>query len=754
MNGTESFLPDFNDAAAVRYRNYRKLKDIVIRYLMAVGGIGVIGAIVMIALYLFWVVIPLFLPAHLEKAASYPLPGDTSDPGVYYALEEQHEIGMRVTKSGNILFFATPTGEVLHQEQVDAPAGITAFAAGDPTLKLLAFGLGDGNVLLRGHDYNVSYPDNRRVISPVLYSLYDGEPVNIDASGRPLVLLAAQGDESETTIAAVTDDNRLLLVNLMQQSSFLGETSLTRTEQSILVNSNTRVTHLLIDVDQRELYYTDNRGWLYYYDISDKSAPQLLERVHVVEGDDTVTSLQFLSGGISLLVGTGQGRLSQWFPVRDADNNYTLQNVRNFEAGRAAVTAIAPEYYRKGMLALYADGNLAIYHATAHRTVRREQVGAGSQGLLAIAPRANAMLVEENDGRLAFWTIENEHPEVSWSALWGKVWYESRQQPEYIWQSSSASSDFEPKFSLTPLAFGTLKASFYAMLFAVPLAIMGAIYTAYFMSPGMRNFVKPTIEIMAALPTVILGFLAGLWFAPIVEAYLPAMFLIFVTVPLAILAMAWVWRGLPETLRARVPSGWEAMMLIPVIILVTALVFGLSKPLELWLFNGNLPLWMTQELGINYDQRNSFIVGIAIGFAVIPTIFSISEDAIFGVPKHLTTGSLALGATPWQTMARVVLLTASPGIFSAVMIGMGRAVGETMIVVMATGNTAIMDLNMFQGFRALSANIAVEMPESEVGSTHYRILFLAGLVLFLATFVFNTAAEVVRQRLRQKYSSL
>ena len=159
-------------------------------------------------------------------------------------------------------------------------------------------------------------------------------------------------------------------------------------------------------------------------------------------------------------------------------------------------------------------------------------------------------------------------------------------------------------------------------------------------------------------------------------------------------------------------------------------------------------------MGIDYEQRNSLIVGFAMGFAVIPTIFSISEDAIFGVPKHLTRGSLALGATTWQTLTRVILLTASPGIFSAIMIGLGRAVGETMIVVMATGNTAIMDMNIFEGFRALSANIAVEMPETEVDSTHYRILFLGALVLFIATFFFNTAAEVVRQRLRTKYSSL
>ena len=139
---------------------------------------------------------------------------------------------------------------------------------------------------------------------------------------------------------------------------------------------------------------------------------------------------------------------------------------------------------------------------------------------------------------------------------------------------------------------------------------------------------------------------------------------------------------------------------------------------------------------------------------MIPTIFSITEDAIFSVPKHLTQGSLALGATPWQTLTKVVILTASPGIFSAVMIGLGRAVGETMIVLMATGNTPVMDFSVFQGMRTLSANIAVELPESEVDSSHYRILFLAALVLFAVTFFFNTIAEVVRQNLRKKYGNL
>jgi phosphate transport system permease protein len=221
-----------------------------------------------------------------------------------------------------------------------------------------------------------------------------------------------------------------------------------------------------------------------------------------------------------------------------------------------------------------------------------------------------------------------------------------------------------------------------------------------------------------------------------------------------VLLAAYLWHRLPSSLRGRLPDGWEAALLIPVVALTTWFALGISPMVEHALFGGDMPHWLQTKMGIGFDQRNSLVVGMAMGFAVIPTIFSIAEDAIFAVPKHLTNGSLALGATPWQTLVRVVLLTASPGLFSAVMMGVGRAVGETMIVLMATGNTPVMDMSIFQGMRTLSANIAVEMPESEVNSTHYRVLFLAALVLFLFTFLFNTGAELIRQRLRAKYSSL
>ncbi|MGB1581863.1 MAG: ABC transporter permease subunit, partial [Nevskiales bacterium] len=483
--------------------------------------------------------------------------------------------------------------------------------------------------------------------------------------------------------------------------------------------------------------------------------PWFSQSVKLTSSYQTLTAMNLLAGGISVITGASDGELAQWFMVRDSQNQEQLTRIRSFERlSEQAVTQIESEYGRRGFVAADAAGKLGVFYSTSGRQLLNTEVKASAISTLAVSPRSDLLVVNTADGKVHGFNLHNEHPEISWSALWGKVWYESYTEPQFVWQSSSASNDFEPKFSLVPLSFGTLKAAFYAMLFAMPLAIMGAIYTAYFMAPDLRRMVKPTVEVMEALPTVILGFLAGLWLAPVVENNLPGIFSMLLLLPFGVIAFAYGWSRTPYSVRRWVPEGWQPALLVPAIVIFATIAMLLSKPLELWLFGGNMPMWLDQELGISYDQRNALVVGLAMGFAVIPTIFSIAEDAIFSVPKQLSNGSLALGATPWQTLVRVVLPTASPGIFSSVMIGLGRAVGETMIVLMATGNTPVMDGSPFQGMRTLSANIAVEMPESEVGSTHFRILFLAGLVLFMFTFVFNTVAELVRQRLREKYSNL
>jgi phosphate transport system permease protein len=729
------------------------LKDRLARHGVMIGGFGVIVAILLIFFYLLYVVFPLLKPASAAAVASYPFGVDAAET-LYLAIEEQAEVAVRYDRTGRVRFFATQDGKTLTEQALPVPdkVSITSVAEGGKGRSVVGLGLSDGSVLISQHTYKSSYPDDKRLITPLLEFPVGEAPLQVDAQHKPLEHIAVQvGDR--TTIVALTADQRLLLVSFVKETSFIDETETLKRYEHVLPNTAGKVVRLLVDPDQRSLYVASETGTLAYYDIADVEAPRLVQQLGVVPPGQTLTGMQLLAGGISLLIASSDNQVTQWFPVRDEANQPVLHRIRSFTTG-AAVTAIEPEYARKGFLTANERGEVRIYHTTAEKQVLQLEVSDQPLKALSISPRAKAFLAEDSTGQLHFWHVDNEHPEVSWSSLWGKVWYESYPKPDHIWQSSSASNDFEPKFSLTPLAFGTLKGAFYAMLFAVPISILGAIYAAYFMAPSMRKIVKPTIEIMEALPTVILGFLAGLWLAPVMEAHLAGVFTLLLLLPTGTLVFAWLWRLLPASVRQRVPDGWEAALLIPVLLGFAWLAFGFSQPIENVLFGGDMRAWMRDELGIGFDQRNALVVGIAMGFAVIPTIFSIAEDAIFSVPQHLTNGSLALGATPWQTLMRVVLLTASPGIFSAIMIGLGRAVGETMIVLMATGNTPVMDLSIFQGMRTLSANVAVEMPESEVDSTHYRILFLAALVLFMFTFVFNTLAEVIRQRLRGKYASL
>ena len=575
----------------------------------------------------------------------------------------------------------------------------------------------------------------------------------IGPSGAALEKITVNTSGDSITVAAKAGNKIHLARFTKEQSLFSDQPSIQRADATLDLAADA-VTDMLIDKECRYLYLAGQDGLIRVYDISDILAPVLKHQQTMVENGQKLTAFAFLNGDISLLIGDSSGHVSQWTQVRTENKAPEFIKLRRFEVSDQPIRVIEAEQRRKGFMAIDGLGHVSLYNSTAERELVKARISQSAPVAAALSPRANRILLQTEEGKIHLWKVDNEHPEVSFKSLWQKVWYESYSKPEYTWQSSSASNDFEPKYSLAPLVFGTLKAAFYAMLVAMPLALMGAIYTAYFMAPAMRQVVKPAIELMGALPTVIIGFLAGLWLAPFVEKHLAAVFMVLISLPVGVLLFGFCWQFLPKQWRQKISEGWDAAILIPVIILISIAAYLLSAPLETVLFNGSLRDWLSREFGIGYDQRNALIVGMAMGFAVIPTIFSIAEDAIFSVPKHLTVGSLALGATPWQTLARVVILTASPGIFSAVMIGLGRAIGETMIVLMATGNTPVMDFSVFQGLRTLAANVAVEMPESEVNGTHYRVLFLAALVLFLFTFVFNTVAEVIRQRLREKYSSL
>jgi phosphate transport system permease protein len=198
----------------------------------------------------------------------------------------------------------------------------------------------------------------------------------------------------------------------------------------------------------------------------------------------------------------------------------------------------------------------------------------------------------------------------------------------------------------------------------------------------------------------------------------------------------------------------ELSLVSVLLVAVSILVFAAEKGIERVLFAGDLKGWLLAAAGITYDQRNALVVGFALGFAVIPIIFTLAEDAFSNVPPSLISASLALGASRWQAARTVAIPAASPGLFAAVMNGLGRAVGETMIVLMATGNTPILSFSPFNGMRTMSACIAVELPEAPYGGTLYRVLILTALLLFAMTFVTNTAAVMVSNRLRRRFGRL
>ena len=731
----------------------RAIKDKATRIGVSIGGTMVFVALLLIFFYLLYVIKPIFDSASVKASAVITEQGfQQNEPTLMIGADEQNQVLYKVSILGNVQFYDVASGKLISTFSPALADGVNVVSSSKsmPSQQMFALGLSNGQAIVLAIKFSVSYPNNVRTITPEVSYPAGEEPVTINHKGEPLRNLGFSFNDEKMSFAYLDASNQWNIERFEGEENMMTEEVEWSSESALVEEAPVHVTQVMVTPDQRQLLLkASDKIFIYNIDYLDELS--LLQVLNLEINDTKVSNVELLAGASSLIVSYDSGVISQYFQV-NSDKGRLYQQIRSF-SDVPSVGAMATEFYRKSFVVVSPEGQLTLLYTTSQRELVSEKFDIPNARAIGFNPRSNGLVVE-SEGKLHLLAVKNPHPEVSWSALWEKVWYESYPEPKYVWQSTSGSDDFEAKLSLMPLAFGTMKAAFYAMLFAVPLAIAGAIYTAYFMSSSVRGIIKPTIEIMEALPTVILGFLAGLWLAPLIEDNLPGIVMLLFTLPISILLAALIWSKLPVNWKQYLPEVYKEIMLIPVICFIGWLSFALSPTMELAFFGGDSRSFITNDLGITFDQRNALVVGIAMGFAVIPTIFSIAEDAIFSVPRHLSNGSLALGATQWQTLTRVVLLTASPGIFSAIMMGLGRAVGETMIVLMATGNTAIMEWSVFQGMRTLAANIAVEMPESAIGSSHYRVLFLAAFVLFVFTFFFNTIAEVVRQRLREKYSSL
>jgi phosphate transport system permease protein len=259
--------------------------------------------------------------------------------------------------------------------------------------------------------------------------------------------------------------------------------------------------------------------------------------------------------------------------------------------------------------------------------------------------------------------------EAGVSRLTFKQQYYEGREAKWSWQPNSD----VPKYSLMPLFIGTLKAAIVAMLFAIPLGVGAAIYSSEFAPPRLREIIKPVIELLAGIPSVVLGFFA-----------------------LIVLAS-----------------------------------------------------WLQNTFGLTY-RLNALNAGIALGITVVPVIFTVAEDAMTAVPHSLRDAATALGANRWQVSFTMVLPAALPGIAAGIVLGFGRAIGETMIVLMASGNAAIVSGSLTDSIRTFSATVASEMAEVVFGSPHYNVLFFIGSLLFVLTFLTNLSGDFILERLRER----
>jgi len=258
---------------------------------------------------------------------------------------------------------------------------------------------------------------------------------------------------------------------------------------------------------------------------------------------------------------------------------------------------------------------------------------------------------------------------TEWRYLLRPHQWKGYDQPEYIWQPVGTIH----KYNLIPLFVGSLKVTLIGLLFAVPVSLGAAIYVSQLAPARIREWVKPGIELLAGIPSVVMGVFALLFLATVLQR-----------------------------------------------------IFG-------------------------YQYRlNAFVAGIALGLTAVPLIFSIAEDALTSVPRSYSQAALALGASQWQAAWQIVLPAALPGVFAAVVLGFGRCIGETMVVLIASGNASTLSWSLFDSTRSMTATIAAEMAEAVSGGHHYRLLFLLGTLLFAVTFITNFFGDLIIHRLKGK----
>ncbi|MEZ4388609.1 MAG: hypothetical protein R3D98_13765, partial [Candidatus Krumholzibacteriia bacterium] len=557
--------------------------DRVARWVIALGGIGSIIAVSLVGLFLFYVVLPLFLPAHVDARSEY---SDRSSAArvVHVGLNEYGTMTWALHRDGSVDVRRLSDGHVVRSLVVPDADRLTSWSFGI-TDDHCTLGYADGSIRYGTLGFATEFvslesapaalatlavgqaapyrdgvvertPENQLRYQYLVLDLSDPLPlapaaiaeVDEAVSGRGVVFAAL--DATGAVHVRQLRERRNLLTG--QTTRTLVGKSLDLAAEGLLGDSGINPTYLFLTGQGDNALLIWPNGRTLRLDVRDATAPELAEETDLLpERGRRISAVTWQIGKTSLVVGDDAGHIRVWFRVADRRDETTdglaLALAHDLAPQGSVATTLASSARARTMAAGFADGTVALYHVTSDQLLATLKTDGDGEPVefVSISPRDDLLFtLAAGDARI--WTIHAPHPEINWKTLMGKVWYEGYSEPTYVWQSSASTDSFEPKYSLVPLIFGTIKATFYSLLFGLPLAWAAAIYTSEFLHPRTKAKIKPVIELMASLPSVVLGFLAALVFAPFLEKLVPQTLTAFVTVPFCFLLGAQLWQLLPR----------------------------------------------------------------------------------------------------------------------------------------------------------------------------------------------------------------
>ena len=574
----------------------RKLYDRLARHVVLAGGVGIIFCIIAILFFIGIETVPLWKNPGKEienvsevkdRLVSGTAAGQVRifDIGV----DEYREQFFTVDSLGSVRFFTLEeepkhlkTHTISHKT-----AGYTSFYN---AISNASYALADREGYVKPFDVSFKVEFREGTERTIVSKVTEGDALRV--AQEPIEIFAYQisPETGAPVVAAYTASGRLITYLEVEEEGFLGEgeTEIFTTDLTVELEG-AEVTGVQVDSETQNLYVSTKNGKLYHWSLSDPSSPELKSILAATEGPGVaVTKIGFLLGHRSLIVGDSAGNVSVWFEAADGDEGSKLTKIHVLPSLPGAVDKLSASQRGRGFLASDTSGNIFLYQATsAIKQLDFPGHGKPYAGL-SFSPKADGVVAVDSDMMLSNYHLDNPHPETNFRTLFGKIWYEGYDRPRYVWQSTGGTDEFEPKFSLTPLAYGTLKGAIYTMILSIPLAVLAAICVSQFLHPSIRNVVKPVIEVMAALPSVVLGFLAGLWLAPLLEKiFVATLMMPFIVIALTLLVLL-LWHRLPFSFSGRFRAGAEFFTLVGVIGIAAALSLWLNSPLESLVFAGTL----------------------------------------------------------------------------------------------------------------------------------------------------------------------